>query len=450
MALEWMFDRFREHEGDDAVVWRDRTFSYRRLLVRVDSAREFLREHGVTAGHSTILDADFSPTGIALLLAAIAERCITVPVAANVTNLDREAFARIAEAGTVISVNPDDSYAIRQVDYELTHPLLVQLREQGSPGFVMFTSGSTGEPKGAVHDFGLLLNKFKVRRHTQRLITFLLFDHVGGVNTLFYALSNAGCAITLEARDVDTVCRAIQQHRAEVLPTSPTFLALLLLSGAHERYDLSSLKIVNYATEVMPDTLLGNLNRVLPGVEFRQSYGLTEIGIMRSKSRSSTSAWVKVGGEDYRTRVVAGMLQIKAKSSMAGYLNADSPFTDDGWFQTGDEVEVDGEWLRFKGRKSDIINVGGEKVYPAEVESVIMEVNNVSDATVMKEAHPFTGNIVVAEVSVKQSEDIKQLARRVRAHCFSRLPAYKVPVKIRLAERQRVSERFKKDRLAEC
>ena len=67
------------------------------------------------------------------------------------------------------------------------------------------------------------------------------------------------------------------------------------------------------------------------------------LGVLRSKSKSNDSLWVKVGGDGYETRIVDGILQIKAESAMLGYLNAPSPFTDDGWFITGDEVlEKDG------------------------------------------------------------------------------------------------------------
>jgi acyl-coenzyme A synthetase/AMP-(fatty) acid ligase len=127
-------------------------------------------------------------------------------------------------------------------------------------------------------------------------------------------------------------------------------------------------------------------------------------------------------------------------------LNAPAPFDADGWFDTQDEVEVDGEWLRFKGRKSDIINVGGEKVYPAEVESAILEVDNVIDATVSKEPNPITGNIVVATVAVRTPEPLRDIARRVQAHCASRLVRFKVPVKVYLADATAVTERFKKQR----
>jgi acyl-CoA synthetase (AMP-forming)/AMP-acid ligase II len=93
---------------------------------------------------------------------------------------------------------------------------------------------------------------------------------------------------------------------------------------------------------------------------------LSELGILRCKSKAADSLWVKIGGEAFETRVREGLLEIKAKSAMLGYLNAPSPFTDDGWFKTGDLVEVDGECFRILGRKSDLINVGGEKVYPAK------------------------------------------------------------------------------------
>ena len=118
----------------------------------------------------------------------------------------------------------------------------------------------------------------------------------------------------------------------------------------------------------MSEALLRQLNQILPNVHLLQKYGVTEVGTLRSKSRSDDSLWVRVGGEGFQTRIVDGLLEIQAQSAMLGYLNAPSPFTADGWFQTGDEVEVDGEWIKILGRRSEIINVGGRKVYPAVVE----------------------------------------------------------------------------------
>lgn len=445
MLLTWLLDRFEDHGQNEAVMWRDQTTTYAQLRDWVDAAGIFLSEYDVRRGEVVILDADFSPRAIALLLAAMANGNIVVPVASHVV-ADRDNFARIAQASRHLTVDKNDAYTMRQYEHEISHELLVQIRDSDTGGIVFFSSGSTGQPKAAVHDLERLVGKFKVERHTQRLITFMLFDHIGGFNTMMYGLANTGCLITLETRDVMSVCRAIEQHRAEVLPASPTFLNLLIVSQAHKDFDLSSLKIINYATEVMPEATLAKLNEIFPAVHFRQSYGLSELGIMRSQSRSDDSVWVKVGGEDYQTRIVDGMLHIKAKSSMLGYLNAPSPFDEDGWFNTYDQVDVDGQWLRFKGRESDIINVGGEKVYPAEVENVILEVDNIADATVTKQVHPLTGHIVVAQVRLNSEEDMKSVTKRIRRHCSSKLPSYKVPVKVMLATGDRMSARFKKTR----
>lgn len=131
---------------------------------------------------------------------------------------------------------------------------------------------------------------------------------------------------------------------------------------------------------------------------------------------------------------------------MLGYLNASAPFTDDGWFITGDAVEVDGEYFRILGRKSEMVNVGGEKVYPAEVESVILELPNIVDVTVSGKRNAITGQVVVAKVVVKDSEPSAAVSLRVRQHCRERLLPFKVPAVVEVTEESLHSERFKKRR----
>src|SRR5260370_10855797 len=100
----------------------------------------------------------------------------------------------------------------------------------------------------------------------------------------------------------------------------------------------------------MPESTLRRFHSSLPHINLQQTYGLSEVGILRSRSRSSDSLWVQVGGEGYQTRVVNGTLQIKAQSAMLGYLNAPSPFTADGWLDTGDAVEGDCDYIQILGR----------------------------------------------------------------------------------------------------
>jgi long-chain acyl-CoA synthetase len=186
---------------------------------------------------------------------------------------------------------------------------------------------------------------------------------------------------------------------------------------------------------------------VLPKeVELQQTYGLSEIGILRSKSRDSASLWVKVGGEGYETKVVDGTLRVKARSAMLGYLNAPSPFDAEGWLDTGDAVEVEGEWLRILGRKSEIVNVGGQKVYPAEVEGVLQQLSNVRDVTVCGEKNPITGQMVVARFNLEAPEDLASLKRRVREFCRERLPSFKAPQKVEIVTEEQWNARFKKMR----
>ncbi|MFX1555265.1 MAG: fatty acid--CoA ligase family protein, partial [Promethearchaeota archaeon] len=307
---------------------------------------------------------------------------------------------------------------------------------------------STGNNKAALHNFTSLLEKYKAARARKRMctLTFLLFDHIGGINTLFYTLSNGGTVISVRSRDPKIICHTIEKHKVELLPTSPTFLNLLLISEAYRQYDLTSLKLITYGTEVMPESTLRRIREIFPNVQLQQTYGLSELGILRSKSKDSGSLWVKVGGEGFQTKVVDCVLWVRAQSAMMGYLNAPSPFTEDGWMNTQDVVEVDGEYIRILGRQSEIINVGGQKVYPGEVENVLMQMEDVIDASVRGEKNPIMGNIVVARLSLKRSEEVPILKHKVRKFCKGKLETYKIPVKIEIAEGMQHAERFKRIR----
>jgi len=198
----------------------------------------------------------------------------------------------------------------------------------------------------------------------------------------------------------------------------------------------------------MPEHTLRRIREALPHVELQQTYGLSELGILRSKSRSADSLWVKIGGEGFETRVRDGLLEIRARSAMLGYLNAPSPFTDDGWFRTGDAVEADGEYLRILGRRSELINVGGEKVFPAEVETVLESMPGVVEAAVAGEASAITGQMVVARVSVSTGETVAEFRKRMREFCRERLAPFQIPQKVILADGALHGDRYKKIRRA--
>jgi long-chain acyl-CoA synthetase len=445
MSIDFLVERFATNHDKDAIIWRDQVYSYAWMLQAVEQWRTRLQEEKVPVGAVISLEADFSPQAVALLLALIERQCIIVPLTASVEAKKSE-FREIAQIEVRLTIDETDTTQCMLTGVRADHALLRHLKDAQRPGLVLFSSGSTGKSKAAVHDFVPLLEKFHLPRPSLRTMTFLLFDHIGGVNTLLHTLSNGGAAITVQHRSPDAVCRAIERYQVQLLPTSPTFINLLLLSEAYTRYNLSSLELVTYGTEVMPESTLRRFHELFPRLRLLQTYGLSEIGILRSKSKSSDSLWVKLGGEGFVTRVVDGMLEIKAQSAMLGYLNAVSPFTADGWFLTGDAVEVDGEYLRILGRKSELINIGGEKVYPAEVESVLQQMDGVEDVVVTGESNPITGQIVKARVRLSTSETVGEFRKRMHLFCQDKLPKVKIPQKIVLVTEELHSERFKKMR----
>jgi long-chain acyl-CoA synthetase len=448
MSIDFLLEVFKEKRNADAIVWNEQVYTYDWLLGRVEVWRARIAGEGLDPGTVVILEADFSPNSVALFLALADRRCILVPMTSSMKG-KRASLIAIAEGETAFTLDRSDEVTITPLPGKASHPLYRQLRSLEHPGLAIFSSGSTGESKGAVHDLSALLDNFRLRRRSLRVIPFLLYDHIGGVNTMLYTLSNGGCLVTVRERTPDAVLEAIEKYRVEMLPTSPTFINLVLLSEAYRRHDLSSLKRLTYGTEPMPEVTLKRFNELFPDIQLQQNYGLSEVGILQTESKSSDSLWVKLGGEGFLTRVVDGVLQIKAKTAMLGYLNAPSPFTEDGWVNTEDAVEVDGEYLKILGRKSEIINVGGEKVYPAEVENVIKGLEEVADVMVFGEKNPITGNIVCADVLPAfdlAGPEKKSFIAKVKRHCRENLENYKVPVKVNLVTDQQYSERFKKIR----
>jgi long-chain acyl-CoA synthetase len=448
MIHDVLLDRMQTHGDALAVATQCSSCSYRDLLALVRARQADLAT--LPPGSVVSLEGDYGAESIAAFLALTIGGHVIVPLTPD-SRAQLASFRDIAAVEFRLTWDAAGTVAL-QADApgrRASHPFYAVLREHRHPGLVLFSSGSTGQPKAALHDLSRLLAKYQTPRQRYRTLVFLLLDHIGGVNTLFYTLANGGAVVVPTDRSPAAVCQAIETHRVELLPTSPTFLNLLLLSGECDTSALDSLKLVTYGTEPMPASTLARARCRFPAVRFLQTYGMTELGILRSQSRDSDSLWVRIGGEDYEWKVVNGRLKIKAKSAMLGYLNAPSPFDDDGFFDTGDLVETDGEWIRFLGRESDVINVGGNKVHPSEVESVLLQMENVADVVVRGEPHALTGRIVVATVRLVEPESADAFKLRMRRFCAERLLPFKVPLKVRFTTDPIHSARFKRVRSGE-
>jgi long-chain acyl-CoA synthetase len=427
---------------EEAIVWRERSYTFRDLDQHRLKWLKQLEVIGVEPADVIGLQSDYSPQAISLFLALLSNRNIVALIPPQATK--DEILLRDSQARVVFRLAKDGSSSWEKRGFAGDHPLLTRLRNSETAGFVVFSSGSTGRPKAVLHSVERFLPKFKSATKKLRTLTFLLFDHIAGVDTLFYCLFSGSLQILPEQRDVKTICELIEKHRVEVLPTSPTFLNLLWLSGEWARHDLSSLKVVTYGAERMSQDLLTKLNVVLPQCRFIQKYGTSEVGSPRAKSRGSNDLWINIRTSECEVKVIDNVLWLRSPTAMLGYLNAPNPFDDDGWLCTGDETVADGDWIQIVGRKCELINVGGEKVYPGEVETVLQLMDGVEEVVVRGESSGLTGQIVTATVKLNTGETLAAFRRRMQLFCEARLPKYKIPQKVLLVSRDLHGERFKK------
>lgn len=380
----------------------------------------------VREGDVVVLIGDFDPASILTLLRLIDLKVILVPLTVE-TAEDHEYFYESALVDVII-----EGGAVRRREHGQTHPTIQELRNRGNAGLVLFSTGTTGRPKAILHDFSYFLKRFDTPRPTLRTINFLLFDHIGGINTLLHTLFNRGVVVAPADRSVDGILSSCEEHQVEVLPTTPTFLRMMLMSGLIPNKVPPSLRIITYGTERMDQPTLDQLCELLPKVDFRQTFGMSELGIVRVKSESRNSLFMKIGGEGVETRMVEDVLQIRSSNRMLGYLNAPSPFDDEGWYDTKDVVVEKDGFYKIVGRTSEVINVGGLKFMASEVERVALLWNGVSLVKVHGRNNPITGQH--AEIIVQPSNPESFNKFDFKKYLADHLQSHMIPRKIKVKQ----------------
>ena len=172
----------------------------------------------------------------------------------------------ISHARFVLSAAPSGSDVCLQTDRinETVHNVLFDEISEEDAGVVVFSSGTTGEPKAALHSCNRSFSRFVKPVQGAKTIAFLLFDHWGGLNTVFHTLFQGGTIICIPNRQPETICKIIEDTQAEILPVSPSFLNLFIASAAHKLFDLSSVKLITYGSEPMPQPTLKKIAELFP------------------------------------------------------------------------------------------------------------------------------------------------------------------------------------------
>lgn len=442
--IAMVFERLAARGEGALLATAEGDVSAAAVLAQAATLEQALIRQGIGAGMVCAFEGDYAPHTIATFLALMRLGAIAVPFSAGAAT-EREELAAIASVDWFL--DPSSGAAVAREAGGAKHSLVSQLVDAGHPGLIVFTSGSTGKPKAILHDIDRIASKFVERRPGWRMVMFLLIDHFGGFNTLMSVLANDGIGVCLRDRSPRAVCEAVVYGKAELLPTTPTFLGMLIASGLWRDYDLGSIRLVTYGAEPMPPVTLARMREIVPQAQFKQTYGLSELGVLRSSSPDQDSLWLKIGGAGFETRIVEGQLHIRSGSTMLGYLNAPSPVDAEGWMNTGDLVEERDGLIRFLGRRSEVINVGGQKVLPTEIEEVLLEAEGVTAAVAFGVPHALLGQAVVARVALGAPEESKPLSDRLREHCRQRMQKFKIPMRFEIVDEQSLStSRAKKNR----
>lgn len=446
--MSWFIEHLKTLADKPAIVDAQGAFSYADLSNQIQTYKNAL--DGQFADNQVVaILSDYNFYAVALFFALYQKQAIIVPIVS--TNSEEvEKRLNVVKPDVVIKLDGVNLAFEPKKDNPARHAMIQTLCENQQPGLVLFSSGSTGEPKAMIHNLENLVNSYQGKKQKKlNMLVFLMFDHIGGLNTLLNTLAMGAKIVFPTTRNPDNIASLIEQHQIHVLPASPTFLNMMLMARVQERFDLSSLKMITYGTEPMPESLLKKLKDTFPRTKLLQTFGTSETGIAQTSSRSSDSLEMKLDDPNLEYKIVNGELWLKSKTQVIGYLNASmESFTEDGWFKTGDLVEeLEGGYLRIKGRAKEVINVGGEKVLPAEVESVVLELDFVEDCMVFGEKNAITGQMVAVEVVLKEGFEQKEAKTLIRKHCKAQLDTYKVPAKFSFVEKTNFGERFKKKRI---
>ncbi len=332
-----------------------------------------------------------------------------------------------------------------------TAKLFEELRRRGNPGLILATGGTTGAAKVVLHDLAALLATIKAREtRMRRTLPLMRFDHIGGLDMAWRALAGAQLLVAPPAvLNPQNVAAVVARHCVEVMAATPSFLNLLLLSEAHLKYDMGSLRTIPFGAEPMPASLLERLRTAFPLVEFVQRFGTSETGALPAAG-DGDGLLLREDGQGYAWKVVDGELWIKSPARALGYLGMDDDdvFGAEGWFKTGDIAECmpDGA-IKVYGRKKELINVGGEKVLPAEVETVLLAHPLVMDCRVYAEKNVLFGQVVAVDLVWRgKDRDVVSVKRSLHQFASATLARYKLPTVVRLVPHLEFTHNMKKSR----
>lgn len=415
---------------DVAVITDGDRWTYGRLTAEAEQLANGLRNKGIE--RFAIVSNDVAVI-VALLAASSlvgAEACVYAP------DISAEELARQAAAFG------HDTIVRRAEELRVEGPR-IDAPPAARPLLVL-TTGTTGTPRGVRHDWSRQLRRSATARDGSGQVWLLAYgpQQFAGLQVLIHVL---GCGATLVAPPVrrpQAVVDAIHAHRVDHISATPTFWRFLLAELRADPRPTPALQQITMGGEAAPGALLGELSAAFPRAHISHIYAGSEFGSTGSvrDGRDGLPAHLLERGEDGEVslKIVDGELWVRSSAGMLGY-HGEADLPDNEWWPTGDMVEVAEGRIVFRGRSSDVINVGGVKVHPLPVEERVTSVAGVKIARVYGRPNPLVGAVVAVDVVPDGDVDAKDLERLVRAACHD-LPRPWQPRSVRVVEELKVRE----------
>lgn len=439
-----MIEVIKKYEGE-CIIDLNGTYTFSDLVSQTNKFKNLLSSK-IRNHDRVLIYSDYTFHSISLLL-SLSDLNINIIPLVKTTESEYQEKVESVNPHLILSFNDENKLIIKNSKLNQNkEDVFNDVTKKGDTGIILFSSGTTGKPKVMIQNLTKIISsiKFPRRQKSLKFIILLMFDHIGGLNTLFNCLINGSPFVIPQDRSPSLVISLINKYQVNILPTTPTFLNLLMIDESFHSSKLKSLKLITYGTERMSEIILNKLNSSLPKVRLLQTFGTSETGILKTHSKSSNSLFFKIVDDEKEYKIVGDELYLKSKTQVNGYVNHNNDnFLNDGWYATGDLVETDDDgYIKIIGRKNKLINVGGLKVLPKEIEDVINSVNGVDDSTVFSEPNNIVGNIVCAKIFTK-FENTKELKSEIKSVCRKNLDKYKIPVKL-FFEKLEMTNRGKK------
>ena len=429
-------DAARRRPDHPALVWDGGTLSWRDLEARASALARRLAREGVGEGDVVALLLPNTWGLAAALWGGLTLGATVAPLNPLLAADERARILGHLGARAVVDAAPAEETA------EAMPPATGV-----APGVILYTSGSTGQPKGAVLSHAALAaaneswaGPVMGLTATDRVLAVLPLAHSFGLNGALLAPLLAGVTVVLQERFTpEDTLRAIARHRATVFPGVATMFARILESPALEGADLSSLRLAVSGAAPCPWALAREWRR-RTGVRIVRGYGMTELFrpisyLAGEATDRPDSIGRAVPGVELR--VVEDELWIRSPAAMDGYLRAPEEtaavLAADGWFRTGDLATIsDDGYVSIVGRKRELILRGGYSVVPGEVEQALLAHPAVAEAAVIGVAHPELGEEVAAFVTLRAGARAEPAD--LIAFCRERLAGYKYPRRVTVVE----------------